>query len=207
MPENLSNEQPASAETASATQDTVEISYMSTETSSLFEDQEDASGLGVQLPKHISTLKSLPQASHVLKIAPQTITVNLIVGVISLAEPRSIQLRHSSRSMDMVELVVGDNTSAGFSISFWLEPEEGKGAEKPKTVGRSRTNHYKMDLRESLGRIRCRDVVLLGNVALRVFQGRVYGQSLNAKSMSERDYGGDRGWGSKWRRGGNTESE
>jgi hypothetical protein len=117
------------------------------------------------LPSFVTNLKGLPRASEIEKSYPQTITVDLIVGVISVAPARSVQLRRVPRMMELVELIVGDETSTGFSISFWLFPEA--------TVG----DYTRM----TLEKLRSRHVVLLTNVALRVWQGHVYGQSLNRR--------------------------
>jgi hypothetical protein len=71
--------------------------------------------------------------------------------------------------MDIIELIVGDETQTGFQISFWLPP---KGAQSEAASGSDR---------KVLESLRSRHVVLLRNVALQVWQNRVYGQSLNRK--------------------------
>ena len=70
--------------------------------------------------------------------------------------------------MDIVELTVGDETRAGFSISFWLASldSQRKAAD---------------DLRKTLHKLRAGDVVLLKNVALACWKGCVFGQSLSRK--------------------------
>lgn len=116
----------------------------------------------------ISNLKQIPTADYITSILPQTMTVNLLVGVVTIAAPRTVHLRRSNAEMDIVELVVGDETRAGFTVSFWLAPAESQS--KPAD-----------DLRDSLRRLCSGDVVLLQNVALSCFRGCVYGQSLSKR--------------------------
>jgi hypothetical protein len=135
-------------------------------------------GRATALPSFVSNLKDLPSASSLDKRYPQTITVNLIVGIISIAPARPIQLRRVPRTMELIELIVGDETMAGFSISFWLTQTGVRTDETTNT-------------RHMLERLMSRQVVLLTNVALRVWQGRVYGQSLNRR-VSKNDTGIER---------------
>jgi hypothetical protein len=177
---NISPAQTGFTTASCQNEETLDISFISTITTSSWDSSDEPARPRVQLPTQISTLRSLPQASHIFKIKPQTITVNLIVGVISITPARSVQLRHSARSMDIIEVLVGDDTSAGFSVTFWLPPLPAK--ENTGNVLSHRDDHPTINhLRKASGRVRSRDVVLLRNVALSVFQGRVHGQSLNAK--------------------------
>ncbi|KAI0113286.1 hypothetical protein F4814DRAFT_421356 [Daldinia grandis] len=107
----------------------------------------------------LSDLEDVPSASHLQSIAPQTMTVNLIVGIISIAEPRTVRTRWGSTN-SLIELLVGDETKSGFSITFWLSSELGESSSKI--------------LRE----LRRQDIVLLRNVALSVFMKKVHGHSL-----------------------------
>ncbi|KAK4453905.1 hypothetical protein QBC34DRAFT_173421 [Podospora aff. communis PSN243] len=111
---------------------------------------------------HLSDLQDLPSAAHLTSIQPQTMTCNLIVGMISLPPPRSIKTRWGS-SHRLVEALVGDDTRAGFSITFWLPPPGNEAADA---------------LASTLAALRPADIVLLQNVALNVFSKRVYGYSL-----------------------------
>ena len=105
-----------------------------------------------------ATLSTVPSARYLDSIIPQTVTVNLVVGVISIAPPRTIALRRGGTS-ELVEMTVGDESRAGFGVNLWLPP------------GPS-------GLRTSVERLRPRDVLLMRNVALGTFRGTVYGQSL-----------------------------
>ncbi|KAI1826738.1 hypothetical protein F4861DRAFT_43591 [Xylaria intraflava] len=107
---------------------------------------------------HLSDLEDVPDAKHLLAIAPQTMTVNLIVGIISIAEPRTVKTRWGTTS-SLIELLVGDETKSGFSVTFWMSSEPSK----TSTLVRG---------------LRRQDVVLLRNVALSVFMKKVHGYSL-----------------------------
>ncbi|CAL5874727.1 uncharacterized protein PFLUO_LOCUS9028 [Penicillium psychrofluorescens] len=113
----------------------------------------------------LADLQDLPSTRYLDSIAPQTMTVNLIVGVLAVHPRRHVVTRQWKREMDIVELVVGDETRAGFTVSFWLPPE------KP-------VNEEEDRLSRSLATLRPRDIVLLRNVGLSSFRDRVYGQSL-----------------------------
>ncbi|KAI1848973.1 hypothetical protein JX266_005401 [Neoarthrinium moseri] len=108
---------------------------------------------------HLSDLEDLPNATYLKSISPQTMSVNLIVGVISVAEPRAVRTRWGT-SKSLVELLVGDETKSGFSITFWLSQDS-----------RSSTD-------QTLKSLRRQDIILLRNVALSDFMQKVHGHSL-----------------------------
>ncbi|KAJ5149656.1 hypothetical protein N7448_001234 [Penicillium atrosanguineum] len=119
----------------------------------------------------LSDDKDLPTAKHLQSITPQTKTVNLIVGIIAIHPPRRIVTRQWKKELDLIELVVGDETKTGFGVNFWLP------AEKPaKTQEIDR-------LGQTLAALRPRDIVLLRTVGLSTFQDRVYGQSLRGMTQ------------------------
>ncbi|KAM7224153.1 hypothetical protein V8F06_000626 [Rhypophila decipiens] len=127
----------------------------------------------------IRNLKDLPSAAYITGIQPQTMTCNLIVGIISISQPREVQTRWGTRTL--VEVLVGDDTKAGFAVTFWLAPHS--------TVAES-----------TLAGLRCADVVLIQNVALNSFLNKVYGSSLRKDltrihllyrtRLDAQDYGG-----------------
>ncbi|MCJ1374984.1 hypothetical protein MMC20_006217 [Loxospora ochrophaea] len=119
---------------------------------------------------HLSDLEDIPNAAYLQSITPQTMTVNLIVGIISLAQPRMITPRRGGQHLELVEMIVGDETKSGFGVNAWLPPLDQKA----------------QDLRSSVAKIRPQDIVLLRNVALSSFRGNVYGQSLR-KDMTKID--------------------
>ena len=106
---------------------------------------------------HLSDLEDVPPAPRILALNPSTVTLNLIVGVLSIAQPRTVTTRWG-KAMSLIEVLVGDETRSGFAVTFWLpEPEVA-------------SSH--------IAKLRRQDVVLLQNVGLHVFRGKVYGQSL-----------------------------
>ncbi|KAK5626343.1 hypothetical protein RRF57_002058 [Xylaria bambusicola] len=107
---------------------------------------------------HLSDLEDLPDAKYLQSILPQTMTVNLIVGIISIAEPRTVRTRWGEMK-SLVELLVADETRSGFSVTFWMSSES------------SETNQLVCSLRRQ-------DIVLLRNIALSVFMKKVHGHSL-----------------------------
>lgn len=113
----------------------------------------------VQVANQISSLDAIPHAAYLQSIHPQTMSVNLVVGIISVSPPRAIRTRHSSL-VEIIEMLVGDETRAGFGINFWV-PSSGTDS-----------------LKSALAGLRPRDIILLRNVALSSFRGNVYGQSL-----------------------------
>lgn len=117
----------------------------------------------------LSDLKQMPNATYLRTISPQTKTVNLVVGIISVAQPRAIRTRRSQQMVELVEVIVGDETRAGFAVNIWLSPER---------VLHQKKGPENDDLRAQTLNIRPRDIVLVRNVALGSFRGSVHGQSL-----------------------------
>lgn len=116
----------------------------------------------IHLPSPVTDLKRLPNAVYINQIAPQTITVNLVAAVVSSAPPRNIKLRQTNRKVDLVEMIIADETRAGFQISFWLPADPEK----------------KDPTRKMLKELKPKDLILVKNVALHVWNGTVFGQSL-----------------------------
>jgi hypothetical protein len=118
----------------------------------------------VPIAGHLSNLNSIPNAQYLNSIQPQTMTVNLIIGIISLPAPRAIKTRRGV-NVELIEVLAGDETKSGFGINFWLSP----GANPMRSI---------------LESLRPRDVILVKNVALSSFRDKVYGQSLR-KDMTK----------------------
>ncbi|KAL0256474.1 hypothetical protein SLS55_008869 [Diplodia seriata] len=137
--------------------------------------------------RNIAALRDIPPAAHLQRIVPQTVVVNLLVGVIAILPPRAVRTRRG-QWRDLVELLVGDETATGLKISFWFAHEEEGGGEsqagssRRRRGGRRGTTEVlpkkKDPLREALGGLRVQDVVLIENVALDTFRDRVFGYSL-----------------------------
>lgn len=121
----------------------------------------------------ITDIGQIPTASHILSIAPQTITLNILCAVVSISQPRTVTARRRQSTMEILDLLVGDQTRAGFSVSFWLPPADSQGSRAAK----SETD----DMRATLQSARPGDVVLIRNVALSVWRKAVYGQSLGRR--------------------------
>ncbi|KAI4205017.1 MAG: hypothetical protein LQ350_000644 [Teloschistes chrysophthalmus] len=68
----------------------------------------------------ITDLKDLPSARYLRRIEPQTMTVNLLVGLIAIPAPRIIRTRRGNRVVELVEMIVGDETKAGVGVNVWL---------------------------------------------------------------------------------------
>lgn len=116
-------------------------------------------------------LKDIPTARDLQTIVPQTISVNLVVGIIAVHPPRRVITRQWKKEFDIIELVVGDETRAGFGVNFWLPASvlaDQTAAKAERTDGLGR----------SLARLRPQDIVLLRTVGLGSFRDQVYGQSL-----------------------------
>lgn len=112
----------------------------------------------------ITNLRDVPNAGQIQKIGPKP--VNLLVAVIAVRPLRTVQLRRRNAQMNIAEVVVGDETKAGFTITVWLVPEE-KQASRPG------------DLRSDVMSLRPGEMVLFSNIALSAYKGCVYGQSLS----------------------------
>lgn len=124
------------------------------------------------LSGHLSDLEDIPGAAFLRSITPQTMTVNLIVGIIALPQPRTVKTRRWGREMGIAEMLAGDETKAGFGITFWLPPaQEDRGSRQD-------------NMRSTLGKLRPQDIILLRTVALSSFRGQVHGQSLR-KDMTK----------------------
>ena len=118
-------------------------------------------------------LRDIPNAKFLDSIQPQTMTINIIVGIISVAPPRAIKTRRGAE-VEIVELLVGDETKSGFGVNFWISARSND-SNSEQGVG---------DIRNDLVVLRPQDIVLLRNVALSSFRGKVYGQSLK-KDMTK----------------------
>ena len=147
------------------------------------------------LAQHLNNVKDIPTAAYLQSIQPQTMTVNLIVGIMRLPQPRTISVGRRwgrEREMQLLEMLVGDDTRAGFEITIWLSD--------PKQKGTSGGAKHQSTLESQVQKLRLRDIVLLRNLALRSYRGRVHGESLRRdvtkvellyrRKIDAADYGG-----------------
>ena len=116
----------------------------------------------------LSEIRDIPNAGHLRSITPQTMTVNLVVGIMSISKPRIIKTCKGDRAVELVEMLVGDETRAGFGINIWL----------PSTQETKYRVQEAEELRVKVSNLRPQDIVLVRNVALSSFRGKVHGQSL-----------------------------
>ncbi len=119
----------------------------------------------------LNDVREIPSATYLRNIEPQTMTVNLVVGIMALPPPRLVTVGRrwgQEREMRLLELLVGDDTSAGFEITMWLSYH----------CDTTEESSRQGQLEEKVLNLRQRDIVLLRNVALTAYQGRVHGQSL-----------------------------
>lgn len=127
-------------------------------TTSFSTSQPSVQPLSLTAP--ITPLSSLPSPSHLLRLRPQTLTITAVVALISISEPRDVHIRRGKGyTMTILELLVGDETRSPFSVTIWLDP-----AGDP--------------LRETLDALRPGNVVCLDRLALGVWDGKVFGQTL-----------------------------
>ncbi|KMU87546.1 hypothetical protein CIHG_05939 [Coccidioides immitis H538.4] len=115
---------------------------------------------------HLIDVEDIPSAMYLQSLAPRKVIVSLVVAIINIQPRRRVQTRWG-REMDIVELLVGDETKAGFRVSCWVPPS----TEDTRTVTAN-------SLEQSLTALRLRDIILLRHIVLGSFRGQVYGQSL-----------------------------
>ncbi|KAJ5297559.1 hypothetical protein N7508_007808 [Penicillium antarcticum] len=143
-------------------------------TTSTYDNEVPRSPRILHIPGPLRDLHDLPTAKYIQSIAPQTMTVNLTVGVLAAHPPRRVVTRQWKIELDIIELVVADETRTGFGVNFWIKP------------GNSSTNaNSETELARSLAGLRPRDIVLLRHVGLSTFQSQVYGQSLRGVTTVE----------------------
>jgi hypothetical protein len=129
----------------------------------------------------LTRLSSLPSASTIDALQPQTLTINLLAGIISVPEaprqviPRRWRTEQSQRSLDLQEIAVGDASRSGFTVSLWLglTPATTTAASRPPVVSAAEAA-----LRTTALSLQKGDLVLFRNLALASWRQRVYGQSL-----------------------------
>lgn len=151
--------------------DDYDTTVMSTQ-HSIREDSGPRSGATYRPVGPIMSIKAVPTAEYLLRIQPQTMTVNLLVGIISIAPARTVTTRKGGHNMDIIEITVGDETKAGFTISSWHQAQDFQQQHKMEDKSRA-----------VLSSLRPQDVVLIERVALSSFRNAVFGQSLNRRTI------------------------
>ncbi|KAI5287163.1 hypothetical protein KEM54_006192 [Ascosphaera aggregata] len=146
------------------------------------------------LPGEYTPLNRLPRLLPATNsVIPPT--VNLIVGIIAVRPKFRVKTRFG-KDMEVIEMLLGDESigdSEGLRMTFWLEPEyeneqQDKKERKDSTfsVGKLlklrshafRTSSTIKTSAASLSHYHRGDLIYLQHVALRVYRGRIYAQSL-----------------------------
>lgn len=156
----------------STNMDDFETTFISTAASVRLVDSGPQSAVSSYRPVGpLMSIKAVPTADYLQRIQPQTMTVNLLVGIISIAPARTVTTRKGGHDMDIIELTVGDETKAGFTISSWHRAQD---SQLP----------YKIEDQSltTITSLRPQDVVLIERVALSSFRNAVFGQSLNRRA-------------------------
>lgn len=130
----------------------------------------------VNFSGQVTDLQRIPNARHLRAIHPQTMTVNILASVIAVQPARTVRLRKRQGEMDIIEVLLGDETKAGFTTTFWLVPVESQAGRPPASNARQN------GLREMLEHLRLGDVLLLTHIALAEFNSNVFGQSLSRRT-------------------------
>ena len=125
--------------------------------------------------RHLSTLRDIPNAAYLHSLEPQTMTVDLVVGILQISQPQWIKTRKYSGWAELVEMMVADEVKAGFGITIWLPP-----AKTSKALKAKENDH----IRSKVTSLRPRDIVLVKNVALKTFRSKVHGQSMRSANTS-----------------------
>ena len=113
-------------------------------------------------------LRDIPNSSVIRALGSSTMSVDLVVGVLSISQPRMIRTKKYGRLIELVEMIVADDTKSGFGITLWL----------PILKERNEKIVQEDHLRLSVLKLRPQDIILVRNVALDSFKDKVYGQSL-----------------------------
>lgn len=182
--------QPADLSTYSEDETAVEddslISYGSTQLTcedsvgSLGLLESNVSEILVDLPIPPTSLDSLPKVGDLNRIYPQTVTANLIIGVISKQDTRIVRTKRASRLMTLIELLVGDKSGKTLTVTFWLRPDQRSDYSDPFR----QRNRSEASLLDTLNGIRNRDILLIRNVALSTYNGVVRGQTLHPSAKT-----------------------
>ncbi|KAK2734817.1 hypothetical protein FQN55_002512 [Onygenales sp. PD_40] len=151
-----------------------ETSMISLGQQSATDDENNQHALPPAIMGQLSDIKDIPNATYLRSIAPRMIPLNLIVAIITIHRRRRVRTRWGNE-MDIVEVVVGDETKSGFGITCWLSVDM---KDKEPDLQSRGGALQQGQLNESVGGLRPRDIVLFRSVALNTFRGQVYGQSV-----------------------------
>lgn len=122
----------------------------------------------IQGVRRIWDIKDLPGGGFLRSIAPQTPSVDVIGVILRMEAVRRVKVRQGAAEVEVVVVVVGDESGVRFEVSFWLK------------VGRYgiRDGQWDCELRENVLGLCVGDVVLMRQVGLRCFGNMVRGFSI-----------------------------
>jgi hypothetical protein len=151
-------------------------------------------------PNKITSLRDIPSASDISFLLPQKIIRTFIVTVLSVLPPRQIHShrRQQLQDSELICLTVADDTCSGFSINIWLDSTTIKPDQKERKA--KLNNSWNATVRRTTLNIKTRDVLLIQNVSLHVYQGRIYANSLRGMTRLEVLYQTERQSGLRSRR-------
>ena len=116
-------------------------------------------------------------AAHALDIPLQyrSNLVNLLVVILTVPSPQTIQIKRPGikKEADLIRLPVADETCTIFEISVWLDCMD---RIAPGNV--NPLNNTTSSLKKAVSSLQKHDIVLVQNVALRVFQNKVGASSI-----------------------------
>ena len=141
------------------------------------------------LKHQLIALKDVPSASVIVSLRPQKLMRSLIVVVLSVPPTRPCKncWGHYSRPADRLELTVADETRSGFGVTLWLPPVcepagNGDGEQQGREMNTSVWSHTFCYAARGL---ELRDIILLQDVTLTEYRGKVYANSREGFSRIE----------------------
>ena len=127
---------------------------------SIYDSHPTSTSFHHSIAPSFQTLGYPTRATDLISIPkPPSPPLTLLVAIVSTAR-KTVTTRHGERAL--VEALVGDDTRSAFQLTLWLgDPRKKEGI-----------------LARDLEGLRVGDVVLVQNVGVAVFRGRVYAQSV-----------------------------
>lgn len=134
-----------------------------------------------RLTSPLTNLISIPSASRLRLLHPQTLTIDFLGAVIRVESPRTVTLRRNRQvEKELLQVLLGDETCSNFSVTFWFSIDTSRDSAGRKESSTPAT------LRARLLALTPGSVVLMRNIALSEWNGTVYGCSLLGKGFAAR---------------------
>ena len=137
----------------------------------------------------ITALGNIPTASHIVSLRPHKMMRSLIVTVLSIPPMRPCKNRWGrySRPADRLELIVADDTRSGFGVTLWLPPDviHQTSNDNVQSDHETAVSAWPSSFNRNARSLRLRDVILLRNVALTEYRGKVYANSREGSTKIE----------------------